>query len=116
MLREDDLTTLSDFYEFTMLDGFLNSGKEDTIGCFDAFFREVPDKGGFVIAAGLESIVKYLKSLKFLNRISFILSNIVDTIGTEKTVWNTPNNPIKTVILNLSTSIYFLVKKQNQQP
>lgn len=65
MLREDNLTTLSDFYEFTMLDGFLNSGKENVIGCFDAFFREVPDKGGFVIAAGLESIVKYLKSLTF---------------------------------------------------
>ncbi len=65
MIREDNLTTLSDFYEFTMLDGFLNSGKQDTVACFDAFFREVPDKGGFVIAAGLDSIVNYLNNLKF---------------------------------------------------
>ena len=65
MLREDNLATLSDFYEFTMLDGFLNSGKQDTVACFDAYFREVPDKGGFVIAAGLESIVNYLNNLKF---------------------------------------------------
>ena len=65
MLREDNLTTLSDFYEFTMLDGFINSGKHETTACFDAFFREVPDKGGFVIAAGLDSIVGYLNNLKF---------------------------------------------------
>ena len=65
MLREDNLTTLSDFYEFTMLDGFINSGKHETVACFDAYFREVPDKGGFVIAAGLESIVNYIKNLKF---------------------------------------------------
>lgn len=65
MLREDNLATLSDFYEFTMLDGFINAGKHQTIACFDAFFREIPDKGGFVIAAGLESIVNYIKNLKF---------------------------------------------------
>ena len=65
MLKENNLTTLSDFYEFTMLDGFINAGKHETVACFDAFFREVPDKGGFVIAAGLDSIVKYLKNLTF---------------------------------------------------
>ncbi|MFA7637287.1 MAG: nicotinate phosphoribosyltransferase [Monoglobales bacterium] len=65
MLREDNLAMLSDFYEFTMLDGFISSDRHEITACFDAFFREVPDGGGFVIAAGLESIVNYLKNLTF---------------------------------------------------
>ncbi len=65
MLREDNLAMLSDFYEFTMLDGYINSGKQNVIGCFDAFFRQVPDGGGFVVFAGLDSIIKYINNLKF---------------------------------------------------
>lgn len=65
MLREDNLAMLSDFYEFTMLDGYINSGKQNVICCFDAFFRQVPDGGGFVVFAGLDSIIKYINNLKF---------------------------------------------------
>ena len=48
MLRVDNLATLSDFYEFTMLDGFIQSGLQDTVGYYDIFFRDIPDGGGFV--------------------------------------------------------------------
>ena len=65
MLRVDNLATLSDFYEFTMLDGFIATGMQDKIGYYDIYFREIPDGGGFVIAAGLESIIEYIKNLKF---------------------------------------------------
>ena len=32
MLREDDMSTLSDFYEFTMMDGYISAGIQDKIG------------------------------------------------------------------------------------
>ncbi|MGN0969623.1 MAG: nicotinate phosphoribosyltransferase, partial [Evtepia sp.] len=32
---------------------------------FDMFFRDVPDNGGFAIAAGLEQLVEYIQNLKF---------------------------------------------------
>jgi nicotinate phosphoribosyltransferase len=32
---------------------------------FDVFFREVPDGGGFAIAAGLEQVIEYIQNLRF---------------------------------------------------
>ena len=60
-----NLTMLTDFYEITMANGYFANGYKDTIACFDMFFRTVPDNGGFVIAAGLEQLVNYLRNLKF---------------------------------------------------
>jgi len=60
-----NLTMLTDFYELTMANGYLEAGFGDTIAYFDAFFRKVPDDGGFAIMAGLEQIIEYLTSLKF---------------------------------------------------
>lgn len=60
-----NLTLLADFYEFTMSQGYFNSGLKDTEVVFDMFFRKVPDNGGYAILAGLEQFVEYLKNLKF---------------------------------------------------
>lgn len=60
-----NLTMLTDFYEITMANGYFKHGYKDTIACFDMFYRTVPDGGGFVIMAGLEQLVEYLKNLKF---------------------------------------------------
>ncbi|MGN0989139.1 MAG: nicotinate phosphoribosyltransferase [Eubacteriales bacterium] len=62
---EYNLALLCDFYEFTMGNGYLLSGKKDTEACFDLFFRKVPDEGGFAIAAGLEDVIKFLETLHF---------------------------------------------------
>lgn len=56
---------LTDFYEFTMVNGLLEEGKEDIIATFDLYFRTVPDQGGFAIAAGLEQVVEYIENLHF---------------------------------------------------
>lgn len=56
---------LCDFYEFTMGNGYLKHGKKDTVSCFDLYFRKVPDQGGFAIAAGLQSVIDYIKNLHF---------------------------------------------------
>ena len=60
-----NLTMLCDFYELTMGNGYLADGMKDRICYFDMFFREVPDKGGFAVAAGLEQIVDYVRQLHF---------------------------------------------------
>ncbi len=34
---------------------------------FDVFFRNVPDQGGFAIAAGLQQVIEYIENLHFTN-------------------------------------------------
>ena len=67
MITKDklNLTMLCDFYELTMGNGYFNYGYKDRITYFDVFFRSVPDKGGFAIAAGLEQVIDYIKDLHF---------------------------------------------------
>ena len=60
-----NLTMLCDFYELTMGNGYLADGMEDCITYFDIFYRSIPDKGGYAIAAGLEQIVDYVQKLHF---------------------------------------------------
>ncbi|MDF2685392.1 MAG: pncB [Clostridia bacterium] len=56
---------LCDFYEFTMGNGYFKTGKKDSLACFDLYFRKVPDEGGFVVAAGLASVINYMEQLHF---------------------------------------------------
>lgn len=64
-MNNRNLTMLTDFYEITMSNGFLENGKADEIVYFDMFFRRVPDNAGFAIMAGLEQLVEYIRSLSF---------------------------------------------------
>ena len=65
MGKKMNLTMLTDFYEITMTNGFLENGCANKIAYFDMFFRRVPDKGGFAIMAGVEQVIEYIKELKF---------------------------------------------------
>ena len=58
-------TMLADFYEFTMANGYLESGIGDKVGTFEMFFRNVPDNGGYAIMAGVEQLIHYLEHLHF---------------------------------------------------
>lgn len=60
-----NMTMLCDFYELTMGNGYFASGYKDRITYFDVFFRDVPDHGGFAIAAGLNKIIDYIQNLHF---------------------------------------------------
>jgi len=60
-----NLTMLCDFYELTMGNGYFQNGFKDRITYFDVFFRNVPDNGGFAIAAGLEQVIDYIQDLHF---------------------------------------------------
>lgn len=59
------LSMLTELYELTMAQGLMESGKEDTIVYYDLFFRNVPDRGGFAVMAGLSQVIAYLKNIRF---------------------------------------------------
>ncbi|MBQ2966798.1 MAG: nicotinate phosphoribosyltransferase [Clostridia bacterium] len=60
-----NLTMLTDFYELTMTNGYFEYGMDSRIGCFDMFFRKIPDDGGFAIMAGVQQLCDYIKELHF---------------------------------------------------
>ena len=75
MKSEINLTMLTDFYEFTMMNGFLTEGYKDKIAYFDMFYRRVPDNGGFAIMAGIEQLIEYIKEIEFTEKdIEFLRS------------------------------------------
>lgn len=65
MMCDKNLTMLTDFYEFTMANGYLQRGIGDRRAYFDMFFRRVPDGGGYAVMAGVEQLVHYFKNLHF---------------------------------------------------
>jgi len=60
-----NLTLLTDFYEFTMSNGFFCEGMGDKTAYFDMFFRTIPSDGGFAVMAGVEQLIDYFMNLKF---------------------------------------------------
>ena len=60
-----NLSMLFDFYEMTMGNGYFQAGYKDRITYFDVFFRDVPDKGGFAVCAGLDQLIDYIRNLHF---------------------------------------------------
>lgn len=63
--NKKNLAMLMDFYELTMANGYYVKGFKDKWVVFDMFYRSNPDKGGFVISAGLEQFIDYINELHF---------------------------------------------------
>ncbi|WP_448974790.1 nicotinate phosphoribosyltransferase [Oribacterium sp.] len=62
---ERNFTLLTDFYELTMMQGYLKSGKHKEKVIFDMFYRKNPCGNGFAICCGLEQVVEYIRNLHF---------------------------------------------------
>ncbi len=55
----------TDFYEFTMMNGFFAEGYKDKIAYFRYVFQTSSRMtGGFAIMAGVEQIIEYIKEIK----------------------------------------------------
>lgn len=54
----------TDFYQLTMMSGYLEAGKMAQNSVFELFFRKVPQQGAFCIAAGLEQALDFLENLQ----------------------------------------------------
>lgn len=65
-MNREKLELVTDLYEFTMSNGYFEKQREEK-AYFDIFFRKVPDKGGYAIAAGLNEIIDYIQNLRFDN-------------------------------------------------
>ncbi|MDZ4857584.1 MAG: nicotinate phosphoribosyltransferase [Candidatus Hydrogenedentes bacterium] len=61
----DGLALLTDFYELTMMAGYLKEDRADLRVCFEYFFRHLPPHAGFAVAAGLNPFLDYLEHLRF---------------------------------------------------
>lgn len=58
-------TLLTDEYEYTMANGYLQKDKDKEIAVFDVFFRKVPNNGGYAVMAGLDQIIPFIENLKY---------------------------------------------------
>ena len=56
---------LTDLYQLTMAAGYWKAGHARQEAVFHLFFRSLPFKGGYAIAAGLADVVEWLKAFKF---------------------------------------------------
>jgi len=63
--KKEGMALLTDFYELTMMAGYLHEKKADQEVCFEYFFRSLPPHTGFAVAAGLEPFLDYLEELRF---------------------------------------------------
>lgn len=54
-----------DFYGLTMAQQSMQCGMGEQWGWFELFFRRIPDQGGFVLAAGLEPVLRHLEQFRF---------------------------------------------------
>lgn len=61
----EGLALLTDFYELTMMAGYLKEDRARQEVTFDYFFRSLPPHGGFAVAAGLEPFLQYVENLRF---------------------------------------------------
>ncbi len=60
-----DYTLVTDEYEYTMVYGYMKTGKNKQDCVFDIFFRKVPNDGGYVVMAGLDLIIDYIKKFNY---------------------------------------------------
>ncbi len=64
-MTDKNMTMLTDFYEFTMANGYFEHNMANRRAYFDMFFRRVPDDGGYAIMAGVEQLLEYFNNLRF---------------------------------------------------
>ncbi|SFH78916.1 nicotinate phosphoribosyltransferase [Tindallia magadiensis] len=60
-----NLSLLTDFYQLSMMQGYLDNGLGEEEVVFDVFFRKNPCNNGFTLIAGVESVIDYIENLTF---------------------------------------------------
>lgn len=64
-IYNQSLALLTDLYQLTMIYGYWKAGMAERQAVFHIHFRRWPFKGGFAIAAGLETAIEFLEQLRF---------------------------------------------------
>lgn len=63
-VTEQTMALLTDLYELTMAQSYFHMGRNET-STFDLFVRELPPRRGFLVAAGLDTVLEYLEHVRF---------------------------------------------------
>jgi len=58
---------LTDLYQLNMMQAYIEQGETKT-AVFEFFVRKLPDRRGFLIAAGLEQALDFLENLRVSRR------------------------------------------------
>jgi nicotinate phosphoribosyltransferase len=66
---------LTDLYQLTMLQAYWREGLEDR-AAFSLFFRRLPEARNFLIACGLDDVLRYLEELRFSSEALDYLSGL----------------------------------------
>ncbi|HEX8699536.1 MAG TPA: nicotinate phosphoribosyltransferase [Myxococcaceae bacterium] len=61
---EESVALFTDLYEFAMVDAYLDEGLQDE-AVFSLFVRRLPARRNFLLACGLEEVLRYLEKLRF---------------------------------------------------
>jgi nicotinate phosphoribosyltransferase len=56
---------LTDLYQLTMGYGYWKTGKAEQTAVFNLFFRKLPFRNGYAIAAGLHTAIEFLQNFKY---------------------------------------------------
>jgi nicotinate phosphoribosyltransferase len=56
---------LTDLYELTMVAAYVAEGMAERPAAFSLFVRTLPERRGYLVAAGLEAVLDYLEGLRF---------------------------------------------------
>lgn len=64
MLTPEEATLFTDLYELTMLQSYVRHGMHDE-AVFDLFVRTLPERRNFLVAGGLDDVLRYLEGLRF---------------------------------------------------
>ncbi len=62
---KNDFAALTDLYQITMAQGYLEHGMEDTQACFHMYFRNYPFKGGYAVACGMDQLAELIETYGF---------------------------------------------------
>ena len=63
-VTEQTMALLTDLYELTMAQSYFR-GKRNELSTFDLFVRNLPPGRGFLVSAGLDTVLTYLERLRF---------------------------------------------------
>ena len=74
-LNDTNLCLATDLYQLTMVAGYFECGKNHK-STFELFVRNLPEKRTYLIAAGLEQAIHYLRNLRFTGEYLKYLRNL----------------------------------------
>ena len=99
-----NISILSDFYEYTMAQGYFNENLDNKVTYFDIFYRKNPDSASYAIFAGLEHLTEILNSMKFndedieyfksLNTFDDKFLNFLKNFKFECDIWSVPEGSV----------------------